>query len=59
MTTIRDYIKERLGNKSVDEVSRLYFPRYWSLQDSAEAKAEAELADALTEYDQPCMSNFQ
>ena len=52
MTTIKDYIEERLRDKSVEEVSHIFFPKYW------EGK-EAELEEALTEYDQPCMSNFQ
>ena len=52
MTTIKDFIKERLRNKSIEEVSRVYFPQYW-------VSREAELEEALTKYDQPCMSNFQ
>ena len=49
MATIKDYIEERLRDKSIEEVSRIYFPKYWD-------NREAVLEEALTQYDQPCMS---
>ena len=51
-TTMREYIDEHLRDKSVEEVSRIYFPKYWDSK-------EAALEEALTEFDQPCLSNFQ
>jgi hypothetical protein len=56
MTPMQRLIADRLMNKTVEEVSRLHFPKYWSLQDRAEAANEAALAEALTKHDQPCMS---
>jgi len=56
MTPTQKLIDDCIMSKTIEDVSRLYFPKYWSLQDRAEAAAEAELGDALTKYDQPCMS---
>lgn len=56
MTPMQRFMTDQLMAKTVEDVSRLYFPKYWSLQDRAEAVAEVELAEALTKHDQPCMS---
>jgi len=50
--SVREYIDEHLRDKSVEEVSRIYFPKYWDSE-------EAALEEALTKHDQPCLSNFQ
>ena len=51
-STMREFIDERLRDKSVEEVSRIFFPKYWD-------EKEAALEEALTKHDQPCMSSFQ
>jgi len=56
MTPFQKFINDQLMKKTIEDVSRLYFPKYWSLQDRAAAAAEAELEEALTKHDQPCMS---
>ena len=56
MTPIQKLLSDRLMEKTIEDVSRLYFPKYWSLQERTEAAAEAKLAEALTKHDQPCMS---
>jgi len=56
MTPIQKLIDERLKDKSIEEVSQLYFPKYQSEKD-IEA-AEAALEEALTLHDTPvCMSH--
>jgi len=60
MNAIQKLIADRIQGKPMEDVSRLFFPKYWSLRDGEEATKEAELADALTEYDHPpCMSYYQ
>lgn len=56
MNPTQRLINDCIMSKTIEDVSRLYFPKYWSLQDRAEAAADAELAEALTKHDQPCMS---
>jgi hypothetical protein len=56
MTQIQKLLSDRIMEETIEDVSRLYFPKYWSLQDRAEAAEEAKLAEALTKHDQPCMS---
>lgn len=59
MTVVKNLIDEHLRGKSIDKVSRLFFPRYWKLADAKEADKQRELEEALTIHDRPCMSYFR
>lgn len=59
MNPTQKLISDRIMNKTVEEVSRLFFPKYWDSKEAEEAAKDALLADALTIHDQPCMSYFR
>ena len=59
LKAIKQLIDERVHGKSIEDVSRLFFPGYWARQEEEEMARDAILTEALTIHDQPCMSYFR
>ena len=54
MTELQEYFKQA----AEENISREVYPSFWQLVAKAESSREAELAEALTLHDTPCMSYF-
>ncbi len=60
MNPTQRLINDHIHGKSIEEVSRLFFPKYWESKAVEEAARDAILVEALTAHDRlPCMSYLE
>ena len=56
MTTTIERINDHVAREAEGTISKALYPSFWKRVAAAEISREADLTEALTLHDQPCMS---